>query len=179
MRGLSPLRQGTRTMTQFATTAGLKGVPALLVLESYPETMDTSGPALPEGSPQFRTACRRWRVPSELLARVPRLNAVERAPKGRSTSWLGEARGRVEAALRAHQPRTIIAAGWLARDAVREVVSPGSRLPWLKVVDVVCPGGARASVVAVPHYSTRGRLLNDEQSRAATAAAIRVALTGT
>lgn len=161
---------------QSLTIAERVGAPVLLVLESYPAQMETSGPALPVDSPQFRTACRRWRLSAELLAEVPRLNAVERAPCSRSGAWRGEARLRVEAALCAYQPRTIVAAGWLARDAVCDAVGLTGRLPWLTVVPVQQPGGVTVKVVAVPHYSTRGRLLNDELTRAATAAAIHRAL---
>ena len=60
-----------------AMTTGCAGVPALLVLESYPASMQTTGPALPTGSPQFRTACRRWRLSAEVLSAVPRMNALE------------------------------------------------------------------------------------------------------
>jgi hypothetical protein len=172
----------TNVMTDGATgmMPAAAATPVLLVLESYPADMLATGPALPPGSPQFATACRRWRVSPATLARVPRVNALERAPTGRHGSWEAEARRRVAEALAATRPRIVVAAGWVARDALVAVLRPGaSRLAWLTPATVETPDGHRVSLLAVPHYSTRGRLLNDAAVREATAAALRAALSVT
>jgi hypothetical protein len=168
--GNFPDRDGQKTMR---TTPERGDTPVLMILESYPEGMPVTGPALPAGSGQFRTACRRWGLPPGLLARVPRLNALERRPSG---CWFPRAHRRVGDALAAFRPTTVVAAGWVARLAVAEVLRLGRNPEWLTSVRTTTPDGRLVRVIAVPHYSTRGFLLNDRDVRKATSATLHAAL---
>ena len=146
--------------------------PVLLVLESLPRGLPKGSPALPLGSRWFADACRAWAVPAAMLAVTTRINCADSKEE---ISWYG-ARDRVSAALAAHQPEVVVAAGSVARDAVRAALSLAP-LPWSK--GVVCGRGlGPAKVVAIPHFSGRSRVMNEAAERAAASKALLDALTG-
>jgi hypothetical protein len=92
------------------------GTRVLVVLESFPPALPPGGEALPEGSAWFAAACRRWGVAPGPLAAARRINALDRPPAG---NWYPGARSRVRAALLECRPEVVVAAGWVARSAVR------------------------------------------------------------
>ena len=146
------------------------GTRVLVVLESFPPALPPGGEALPEGSAWFAAACRRWGVAPDLLAAARRINALDRPPAG---NWYPGARSRVRAALLECRPEVVVAAGWVARSAVRGALGLRGRLEWLEAVDTTVPGSRRAvRVLAVPHFSPRSRVLNDCELRRATAAVL-------
>ena len=149
------------------------GMRVLVVLESFPPALPPGGEALPEGSAWFAAACRRWGVAPDLLATARRINALDRPPAG---NWYPGARSRVRAALLESRPEVVVAAGWVARSAVRGALGLRGRLEWLEAIDATLPGSRRAvRVLAVPHFSLRSRVLNDSELRRATAAVLAAA----
>lgn len=147
----------------------------LMVLESYPADLPTDGPALPEGTPWFDAACRRWQVPRELLSTTRRINALPRPPRG---DWLPIAQQRVAAALSSVRPNRIVAAGWVARDAVCAVIGVHETICWSQPRVIHVRGLGPTEFIAVPHPSGRCRLLNCPELRAATSRALRQTLVG-
>ncbi len=151
------------------------GARVLVVLESFPPALPPRGEALPGGSAWFAAGCRRWGVAPGPLAAARRINALDRPPAG---NWHPGARSRVRAALLECRPE-VVAAGWVARSAVRGALGLRGRLEWLEAVDTAVPGSRRAvRVLAVPHFSLRSRVLNDHGLRRATAAALGTAFAG-
>ena len=162
----------TTTETDHARAGARAGTTrVLLVLESFPPALPPGGEALPEGSAWFHAACRRWGVAPGPLAAARRINALDRPPAG---NWYPGARSRVRAALLACRPTTVVvAAGWVARGAVRGALGLRGRLEWLEAIDTTVPGSRRAvRVLAVPHFSLRSRVLNDRELRRVTAAVL-------
>ncbi len=147
--------------------------PMLLVLESYPPGLPPTGEALPPGSPWFERAAERWAIEPALLGAAVRVNALAAPPRGRR--WYPEARQRVRDALRRHRPRVAVASGWVARSALRGVLSFRGDLEWAKPVVAPAPAamgfGDGLLVLSVPHFSGRCRLLNAPAMRDATSAA--------
>ncbi len=118
------------TETDHARTGARAGAPrVLLVLESFPPALPPGGEALPEGSIWFYAACRRWGVAPDLLATALRINALDRPPAG---NWYPRARARVRAALLECRPEAVVAAGRVARSAVRGALGlpPGAWNGW-------------------------------------------------
>ena len=153
------------------------GMRVLVVLESFPLALPPGGEALPEGSPWFAAACRRWGVAPGPLAAARRVNALDRPPAG---NWYPGARSRVRAALLECRPEAVVAAGWVARSAVRGALGLRGRLEWLEAIDTTVPGSRRGvRVLAVPHFSLRSRVLNDRELRRATAAVLDAAFART
>jgi hypothetical protein len=166
----------TTAQADHARAGAQAGAPrVLLVLESFPPALPPGGEALPEGSIWFYAACRRWGVAPDLLATARRINALDEPPAG---NWYPRARARVRAALLGCRPEAVVAAGRVARSAVRGALGlPAGRLEWLEPVDAALPGAGGRPVwaLAVPHFSGRSRMLNDRDLRRATSAALEAA----